>query len=53
MIKPPHGQRQRVGHNIGALCNVDKEPREFSAGEQKILENLASIAVEELEKGLP
>jgi GAF domain-containing protein len=38
------------GYNIGALCIVDKVPRAFSAVEQKILENLASIVVEEIER---
>ncbi|WP_205500181.1 GAF domain-containing protein [Rufibacter psychrotolerans] len=40
------------GYNIGALCIVDKEPRSFSETDQKILQNLASIVVENLEKGL-
>ncbi|ALI98030.1 GAF domain-containing protein [Rufibacter tibetensis] len=39
------------GFNIGALCIVDKEPRTFSQAEQKVLENLASIVMEEIERG--
>ncbi|AKQ47006.1 serine/threonine protein kinase [Rufibacter radiotolerans] len=38
------------GYNIGALCIVDKEPRDFSATDQKILENLASIIISDIEK---
>jgi GAF domain-containing protein len=38
------------GHNLGALCIVDQEPREFSAIDQRILENLASIIIEEIQK---
>lgn len=38
------------GYNIGALCIIDKEPREFSDIDQKILENLASIIVSDIEK---
>jgi len=39
------------GYNIGALCVIDREPREFSASDQKMLENLAAIVIEELETG--
>ncbi|MFC6997792.1 GAF domain-containing protein [Rufibacter roseus] len=39
------------GINIGALCIIDKEPRTFSASEQKVLENLASVVMDEIEKG--
>lgn len=42
--------KTQQGANIGALCIVDKKPREFSALDQKILENLASIVLDELEK---
>lgn len=38
------------GFNIGALCLVDKEPRKFSETDQKILENLASVIMENIEK---
>jgi GAF domain-containing protein len=36
------------GFNIGAVCVVDKEPREFSVGDQRVLEHLASIVMDEL-----
>lgn len=39
------------GYNIGALCIVDQEPREFSETDQRILENLASIIISDIEKG--
>ncbi len=39
------------GYNIGALCVIDKEPRDFSASDQKMLESLAAIVMEEIEKG--
>lgn len=38
------------GHHVGALCLVDKSPRTFSELDQKILANLASILMEEVEK---
>lgn len=38
------------GYNIGALCIVDKEPREFSESDQKVLQNLAAIVMDEVEK---
>ena len=37
------------GLNIGSLCIVDKEPREFSETDQKMLENLAAIVMDEIE----
>lgn len=36
------------GYNIGAVCIVDKEPREFSPADQRVLEHLASIVMDEL-----
>ena len=36
------------GFNIGAVCVVDKEPREFNVGDQRVLEHLASIVMDEL-----
>nr|WP_262506194.1 GAF domain-containing protein [Rufibacter radiotolerans] len=39
------------GYNIGALCILDKEPREFSEIDQRILENLASIIINDIETG--
>jgi GAF domain-containing protein len=38
------------GFRIGAVCLVDKEPREFSASDQKTLESLAAIVMDEIEK---
>ena len=38
------------GYNIGALCIVDKIPREFSDADQKMLESLAAIIMDEIEK---
>ncbi|RDV11457.1 GAF domain-containing protein [Pontibacter diazotrophicus] len=38
------------GYNIGAVCIVDKKPREFSASDQKMLETLASAVMDEIEK---
>lgn len=38
------------GYNIGALCVIDKEPRKFSEADQKMLESLAAIVIEEVEK---
>ncbi len=36
------------GYNIGTVCVIDKEPREFSAADQRVLEHLASIVMDEL-----
>lgn len=36
------------GHNIGAVCVVDKEPRLFSDADQRVLTHLASIVMDEL-----
>lgn len=38
------------GYNIGAVCVIDKKPREFSESDQKMLESLASFVMEEIEK---
>lgn len=38
------------GYNIGAVCIVDKEPREFPESDQKMLKSLASVVMEEIEK---
>lgn len=40
------------GFNIGALCLVDKEPRKFTETDQKILENLASVIMDNIEKDM-
>lgn len=37
------------GYNVGALCAVDTQPREFTADELDILRNLARIVVNEME----
>ncbi len=42
--------KTRKGIRIGALCIVDKKPREFSELDQRILENLAAIVMSEIEK---
>lgn len=39
------------GFNIGAVCIVDKTPREFSASDQKMLESLAAVVISEIEQG--
>ena len=41
------------GFNIGAVCLVDKQPRVFTAGEQKVLEGLAQIVMEDMEARFP
>lgn len=38
------------GYKIGAVCVVDKEPREFPASDQKMLESLAAIVMNDIEK---
>jgi signal transduction histidine kinase len=37
------------GHNLGAICVLDKEPREFGDEDASTLEQLAEIVVHELE----
>lgn len=37
------------GLNIGTVCIIDKERRTFSKGDEEILENIASIVMEDLE----
>ncbi|WP_245652337.1 GAF domain-containing protein [Rufibacter tibetensis] len=44
--------RSSDGFNIGALCIVDKEPREFSAADQRTLESLASVVMENIERDI-
>jgi hypothetical protein len=35
---------------MGSVCVVDKEPRDFSEADQRVLEHLPSIVMDELEK---
>ncbi|WP_425407336.1 sensor domain-containing diguanylate cyclase [Hwanghaeella sp.] len=37
------------GYNVGTLCAIDTEPREFPENEVEILKNFASLVVDELE----
>ncbi len=37
------------GHHIGAICLVDQHPRTFTASDQKVLEGLAQIIMEDME----
>ncbi|MBF8963160.1 GAF domain-containing protein [Pontibacter sp. FD36] len=41
--------RTSDGHNLGTLCIVDKQSREFSEADQKVLGQLASIVMDEIE----
>ncbi len=41
--------RTRDGHNLGTLCVIDFEPREISDDQVKTLEDLAALAMTELE----
>lgn len=43
-IKTPDGFR------LGGVCVIDKRPREFSAANQKVLENLATRAMQEIKQ---
>ncbi|GAB3197728.1 GAF domain-containing protein [Pontibacter aydingkolensis] len=38
------------GFNIGAVCIVDKASRKFPESDQKMLESLAAVVMEEIEK---
>jgi len=42
----------RDGANLGTLCVMDIEPREFTEADVEVLENLATIALRELERTL-
>ncbi len=37
------------GHNLGTLCVIDREPREFTATEFQTLSDLAGVVMDELE----
>lgn len=41
--------RTHDGYNLGTLCVIDREPRQFTEDEQALLEDLAAIVVDELE----
>ena len=51
--------RSRDGHNLGTMCVIDVEPREFTVGETATLHDLAAMVMSELElrletrQGLP
>ena len=36
------------GHNLGTLCLIDRLPRQFSAGQVQLLEDLAELVLREL-----
>ena len=41
--------RTRDGHNLGTMCVIDVEPREFTVGETATLHDLAAMVMSELE----
>ena len=41
--------RSRDGYNLGTLCILDREPREFSDADVRTLEDLAAIIMNDLE----
>jgi GAF domain-containing protein len=41
--------RTTGGHNLGTLCVIDREPRELSAEQVGVLDDLAALVVDELE----
>ncbi|MVN74777.1 GAF domain-containing protein [Hymenobacter sp. HMF4947] len=46
-----HPLQDHTGHNIGALCVIDRQPRQFSATEQHRLQRLARVVMQLLEIG--
>lgn len=44
-----HPLRDATGHNLGALCLIDHQPRELGAPEQQRLQALAAIVMQMLE----
>ncbi len=38
----------RGGHNVGTLCIIDKEPRQFTEGDRETLKDLAEMVEKEL-----
>ena len=41
--------QSREGHNLGTLCVIDRQPREFAAKQVTLLEELAQLVLRELE----
>lgn len=41
--------RSPEGHNLGTLCVIDRQPREFSPEQTSVLRSLAELVVRELE----
>lgn len=41
--------RSDDGHNLGALCVIDSEPREFTPSQVSVLERFAGLVMEQLE----
>lgn len=41
--------RTHDGHNLGTMCVIDREPRELTAEQGRVLEDLAAIVMDELE----
>jgi diguanylate cyclase (GGDEF)-like protein len=41
--------QSRDGHNLGTLCVIDRLPRNFSANQVRLLEDLAQLVLRELE----
>jgi eukaryotic-like serine/threonine-protein kinase len=41
--------RTSGGHNLGTLCVIDKEPRELTEDQIRVLDDLAALVVDELE----
>ena len=41
--------RTHDGHNLGTMCVIDREPRQFGARDRQTLEDLAAIVMDELE----
>jgi diguanylate cyclase (GGDEF)-like protein len=41
--------QSRNGHNLGTLCVVDRQPRNFSTTQVRLLEDLAQLVLRELE----
>ena len=44
-----HPLRNAAGYNIGALCVIDRQPRQLTAAEQQRLQHLAQVVMQLLE----